>query len=133
MPYKTRQRGAILEYFAASPHTGHTARDVIEALGVSEATVFRTLTHLTDKGLLKRFTGPHGSVYQYSGCGGHHMHLKCKSCGTLVHLECSFADEIMHHFAAEHHFMLDKEETIFYGFCEECRGFCEECGKGETV
>ncbi len=126
MPYKTKQRDAILQYFSDKPHTSHTARDVIDACGISEATVFRSLTHLTDEGLLKRFTTPHGSTYQYSGCGGHHMHLKCKSCGTLVHLECSFAEEIMRHFAAEHHFALDKEETVFYGFCEECR-------KGDNV
>ncbi len=126
MPYKTKQRDAVLQYFTHTPDACHTARDVIDALSISEATVFRTLTHLTDEGLLKRFTTPHGSTYQYSGCGGRHMHLKCKTCGVLVHLECSFAEEIMHHFAAEHHFMLDKEETVFYGFCEACR-------KGETV
>lgn len=121
MPYKTRQRDAILQYFSDKPHIAHTARDVIDALEISDATVFRSLTHLTDEGLLKRFTTPHGSTYQYSGCGGHHMHLKCKACGTLVHLECSFAEEITRHFAAEHHFVLDKEETVFYGFCEDCR------------
>ena len=121
MPYKTKQRHAILDYFAASPENTHTAREIIDALSVSEATVFRTLTHLTDEGLLKRFTGPHGSTYQYSGCGGHHMHLKCKTCGVLVHLECSFAEEIMRHFATEHHFALDKEDTVFYGLCENCR------------
>ena len=121
MPYKTKQRNAILAYFEKDPGTVYTAREIIDALSVSEATVFRTLTLLTDEGLLKRFTGPHGSTYQYSGCGGHHMHLKCKTCGTLVHLECSFAEEIMRHFDTEHHFVLDKEETVFYGLCESCR------------
>ena len=122
MPYHTKQRHAILDYFAASPDTGHTAREVIDALAISEATVFRTLTHLTEEGLLRRFSDSRGSTYQYSGCGGQHMHLKCKTCGTLVHLECSFAEEIMRHFATEHRFALDKEDTVFYGLCEQCAG-----------
>lgn len=121
MAYQTKQRHAILAYLAASPHTSHTARELIDSLHISEPTVFRTLTYLTEEGLLKRFTGPHGAVYQYIGCGGHHMHLKCKACGSLVHLECSFAEEILRHFSEEHHFMLDEEDTIFYGFCDNCR------------
>ena len=31
MPYHTKQRHAILDYFAASPDTGHPAREVIDA------------------------------------------------------------------------------------------------------
>lgn len=121
MAYQTRQRHAILAYLAASPHTSHTARELIDNLHISEPTVFRTLTYLTEEGLLKRFTGPHGATYQYSGCGGHHMHLKCKTCGALTHLECSFAEEILQHFATEHHFLLDEEDTVFYGLCEQCK------------
>jgi len=120
MTYKTKQRDAILQFFSASPHISYTAREVIEALSVGEATVFRNLTMLTKEGLLKRFSDKNGAVYQFSGCDGHHMHLKCKLCGTLVHLDCLFAEEISHHFAKEHGFLLDQEQTVLYGLCENC-------------
>ncbi len=128
MIYQTRQRRDILAFFENTPHQSHSAREVIEALSanrtVSEATVFRTLTHLTEEGILRRFTEDGRAVYQYchrcaEDCDAH-MHLKCKVCGAFVHLECSFADEIWQHFATEHHFKLDREETVLYGICEAC-------------
>jgi len=121
MTYKTRQRDAILQLFTASPDRCYTAREVIAALNVGEATVFRNLTALTQEGQLKRFADKgHGAVYQFSGCDGHHMHLKCKHCGTLVHLDCVFVEDIVRHFADKHGFLLDKEQTVLYGLCESC-------------
>ncbi len=130
MPYHTRQRRDILAFFESAPHASYSARDVIEAVSsrsagsVSEATVFRTLTHLTEEGILRRFVEDGRAVYQYCRrCGEtcrEHMHLKCKVCGTLVHLDCTFAEEILRHFATEHHFALDREETVLYGVCEAC-------------
>ncbi len=127
MPYQTRQRRDILAFFESAPHASYSARDVMAGLAgqcVSEATVFRTLTHLTEEGVLRRFMEDGRAVYQYcrrcgEDCRGH-MHLKCKVCGDLVHLDCSFAEEILRHFATEHHFALDREETVLYGVCEAC-------------
>lgn len=121
--YKTRQRDAILAYLAKNPGSTHTAREIIDNVPVGEATVFRTLKHLTEEGVLKRFSdGGTGSVYQYDGCHGDHLHLKCSGCGALFHLDCHFVEEIARHFSAEHGFSLDCSQTVLYGLCADCRG-----------
>ena len=58
--YKTKQRDEILRLFMYNEGKCMSAREVCSVVTAGEATVFRTLSSLTEEGLLKRFNGDSG-------------------------------------------------------------------------
>lgn len=131
MGYNTKQQEIILSCLKNSRGEHMTADDVYFRLKqhgetVGRTTVYRHLDKLTEQGTLRRFTiGDNISAcYQYSD-GSHccdHYHLKCSSCGKLIHIECEFMDELSAHIYDDHKFTLDGSKTVLYGLCEECSG-----------
>ncbi len=81
---------------------------------------------LAEEGVLRKYIldGKSSACYQYLGehatCQ-EHFHLKCLSCGTLFHVQCTFLDEMQAHIAAHHHFQIDHTKTVLYGYCEQCQ------------
>ena len=72
-------------------------------------------------------------MYQYVEMGHHceeHLHLKCVSCGCIIHLECAFMQEISEHILEDHGFKLQCKNSIIYGLCRECR---EKTGTGNNT
>ena len=63
--YKTRQRELILGYLRTENRCV-SADEVINALGASKATVYRSLEHFVNEGSVLRFTGDvgEGAVYR---------------------------------------------------------------------
>ena len=55
-----------------------------------------------------------------------HLHLQCRRCGRIQHMECSFMDEIYRMLEAEYGFALDCETSTLSGLCRECRGMQAE-------
>ncbi len=123
--YRTRQRDGILRFFTENPDRCFTARDLVGQVDAGEATIFRTLSTLTEEGKLKKFTGGSGesAYYQFnaSECALH-IHLKCRGCGKLIHMDCAFMREILAHFKNEHAFTVDCGQTVIYGLCGDCTG-----------
>lgn len=123
--YRTRQRDGILRFFTEHPDRCFTARDLVGQVDAGEATIFRTLAALADEGKIKKFTGGSGgsAYYQFNDAGcALHIHLKCRSCGKLIHMDCAFMEEILAHFKNEHAFTVDCGQTVIYGFCGDCTG-----------
>ena len=127
MQYKTRQRDAVLRFFEEHADRCFSVREVCGQVNAGEATVFRTVTALTEAGLLKKFTSGGGrgecASYQYADCPDRpeHIHLKCERCGVLLHMDCSFMEEVLAHFLEAHGFSVDCGRTVIYGLCETCR------------
>lgn len=130
--YHTKQRHLITQCLSA--HTDHhlTAAQIasfIRASGnrIGAATVYRNLELLTDEGVVRKFeTGTGGAAcYQMSDTAGadcaHHYHLKCTTCGRLIHLDCEALDTIRSHVMAHHHFNIDTTRLVLYGECMDCR------------
>jgi len=46
--------------------------------------------------------------------------MKCIGCGVLLHVECSYLDEVAQHVASHHRFAIDHTKTVLYGLCELC-------------
>ena len=128
--YKTRQREAILSYLREHAEHCFSAKQLCEALknqghtaGVT--TVYRTLDLLVRENSVKRFDQgkAKGSTYQYAtknpSCE-HHLHLKCRACGELFHLECSSFASLHTHLHEEHGFHVNQADTILYGICRAC-------------
>lgn len=116
MGYHTKQKERILDLLKTCAGEHLTVSDLgkqLEENGtpVGTATIYRYLEQLTEEGVLRKYIldGKSSACYQYLGehatCQ-EHFHLKCLSCGTLFHVQCTFLDEMQAHIAAHHHFQL---------------------------
>ncbi len=127
MRYKTKQRDEVLRFFMEHEDQCFSAREVYENVEAGEATVFRTITALTEAGLLIRYAAGSArgeyATYRYNdkNAGSEHIHLKCEQCGRLIHMDCAFMREILNHFLSEHGFAVDCGRTVIYGLCDVCR------------
>lgn len=125
MSYNTKQRDEIVEFFGRHRGDCFTAKDIIKSgeISVGEATVYRTLSKLANQGVLKRYTGDGaGASYQLNegeSCNSH-FHLKCESCGRLIHMDCGFMADMKKHIESSHDFTVDIGKTVIYGLCGEC-------------
>ena len=126
--YKTKQRSALLDFFASHSDKTFSASELIAdpALGLGEATVYRQLSKLSEEGKLNKIisNASDGARYQYhphESCNGH-FHLRCTKCGELVCAECSFMENMEKHLGADHGFTVDPKKTVIYGICKECKG-----------
>lgn len=129
--YTTTSRKKILEYLMANSDRTVTVTDIDQYLKkndneVNITTIYRYLDKLAKEGTVMKYVAEKGSqaVYQYVEMGHHceeHLHLKCVSCGCIIHLECAFMDEIAEHVLKDHGFTLQCKNSIIYGLCRECR------------
>ena len=114
-----------MEFFNRHRGGCFTAKELIKSgeVTVGEATVYRTLSKLASQGVLKRYTGDEGGAcYQLNEsekCDSH-FHLKCESCGTLIHMDCGFMTDMKKHIEESHSFTVDIGKTVIYGICGEC-------------
>jgi Fur family ferric uptake transcriptional regulator len=128
--YNTAQSKAILEYLASLGGEHVTAADIARHFGGSEnpvglTTVYRHLDRLAGEGRVRRYfvDGEISACYQYVGDAGgcsEHFHLKCDTCGALLHLDCGMLDEIPGHVYRDHSFLINKSKIVFYGECADC-------------
>lgn len=128
--YNTKARRYILEYMSSKGDTTVSAGDILEYLNlkgenISLTTVYRYLNRLTDEKKVIKFTETEGNkaVYQFKGehndCE-EHLHIQCKTCGKLVHLDCDFLNKFEAHIMEDHGFSLEYSGSILYGVCREC-------------
>ncbi len=130
--YATKQKSALLDFFRSAG--GHaTAADIcayLEERGsrVSLATVYRQLDRLVGEGLIGKFTIDSGTPACYEYLGAHDeqgaescFHLKCGTCGRLIHLHCDEISDMREYLRSEHGFYWNPLGTVFYGECAECR------------
>ncbi len=129
--YHTRTRGEILSFLEANCDRTVSASDIVahlehRGMSVSESTVYRYLAKLTaeDKVISYKSSGESSRLFQYIGEQRHcseHLHLQCRRCGRLFHLDCDFMTELFAHLEHKHGFLLSCEGSLFYGLCRQCR------------
>ncbi len=129
MSYNTKQSKLVSDFLEKNPHTHFSAEDVYFSLisngeKIGRTTVYRQLDKLVyEKKVRKFYLGDNDACcYQLESENCHnHYHLKCSSCGTLIHMECDFLDKLSSHIFKDHKFTLDGAKTVLYGTCENCR------------
>ena len=129
----TRQRRQVWEFFALGSRAA-TVAEATEGLrdaGIGQATVYRTVTLLTDLGLLVRVQDRHGEIGFTAPPIGHSHPLVCGSCrrvvrfdgkGDLTALEARLADETG--------FAIYGHHLEVYGLCGDCRAASAAAGEG---
>jgi Fur family ferric uptake transcriptional regulator len=119
----TRPRLAVLDAVHAAPHADTEAliRAARVALPtVSHQAVYDVLRVLTDAGLVRRIQ-PAGSVARYEArVGDNHHHLVCRSCGTVVDVDCAVGEVPCLTAADDQGFVVDEAEVTYWGLCPSC-------------
>lgn len=128
--YNTKQRENLLNFLLRNKDRHTNVQEISiflagEGSPVSTATIYRQLDKLVEQGLVRKYVldGKSGACYQYienSGCCHEHFHLKCISCGRLLHIDCDYLSDINKHIFEYHGFAVDSSQTVFYGRCSDC-------------
>jgi Fur family ferric uptake transcriptional regulator len=120
----TRPRLAVLATVHRHPHLDTEAliRLVREEEGtaVSHQAVYDVLRALTEAGLVRRIQ-PAGSTARYEAePGDNHHHLVCRSCGTIVDVDCAVGHAPCLTASDDHGFTVDEAEVVYWGTCPAC-------------
>ncbi len=128
--YKTKSKAEIMEYIVKQQDNRFSAQEVYDFLSgkksqINLATVYRNLDKLAEDGVLLRYKsmGNSAVMYQYAAedqdCHNH-LHMQCKMCGKVIHLECEFMHEIAEHLKGHHGFTVECEGSVILGMCKDC-------------
>ncbi|MGY4100390.1 Fur family transcriptional regulator [Nocardia sp. R16R-3T] len=120
----TAPRVAVLNAVAYRPHSDadRLAAAVRESLGsVSTQAVYDVLRACVNAGILRRIE-PAGSpaLYETRTSDNHH-HLVCRSCDTVVDIDCVVGAAPCLEPEDAHGFVVDEAEVVFWGLCPICR------------
>lgn len=130
-PYTTKGRTKITELLKNHPDQVLTANDILamleqETIDINLSTVYRYLNKLSEEGIVMKHIAPKGekAAFQYIGEVNHchnHLHLQCRNCGRVIHLDCEFMQQIYGHILNEHNFKLECGNSVLLGLCDQCR------------
>ncbi|WP_075692945.1 Fur family transcriptional regulator [Streptomyces acidiscabies] len=119
----TAARVALLDAVRAGDHLGveAIATGVRERVGhVSVQAVYEALHGLTAAGLIRRIE-PAGSPARFEGrVGDNHHHLICRTCGTVVDVDCAVGHTPCLTASDDHGFAIDEAEVVYWGLCPAC-------------
>ncbi len=88
------------------------------------STVFRNIQKLVECGKVIRSATGRFVKYQLVECPSHagHLHLKCTSCGELIHLSHEASEALADGVMKDSSFDVSSEQTVIYGKCGKCKG-----------
>ena len=129
--YRTKCKDLIIAYIESHSNERFSAADIADYIsenGISTniTTIYRNLDKLTAEGKLIKTKNPGNDCcfYQYAGedkrCDGH-LHMQCKVCGKVIHLNDKYMAEVYHYLKNETGFKLDFRTSILVGICKNCR------------
>ena len=91
--YNTEQKKILLDFLEANSENSYTIEEIISALGnrgIGKSTVYRLMTQLVEEKKVRKSAGE-GRQFLYRITANekcrHHLHLQCKDCGTVLHLD----------------------------------------------
>ena len=94
--------------------------DELRPGGIGRATVYRALDLLEKRGMLTRIHL--GGCHGYTVCEeGHHHHLVCGTCNTVIPVDASRIEVEILKLANDLKFRLDTHMLEFSGECEACQ------------
>lgn len=128
--YSTRQQELILDCIIKQKGIFYSISEIMEhmqeeGIRIGQTTVYRALERLADDGVVLKIPAVDGNPAQYSFAGSTqntgYGQLICMNCGSTIPIRCGCIEEFSSHIRQEHHFELNRQRTILYGYCENCR------------
>ena len=130
--YNTEQKKMIVDFLSNHYDEPFTIAELIEGLKreaggetvPGRSTVYRLIDKLVSEGEVKRFNTGHDRHFYYQIVTSHgcheHIHMKCTSCGKLIHMGDDDTIKLLNEVLKTSHFKIDKEETTLFGLCDTC-------------
>lgn len=126
MIYNTEKRTELLEFLKLGGGRAFSIEEICRAIlkdGHGKSTVYRLISKLVDEGELRRISDgkTRRVTYQFIHTGhcSEHLHLKCKECGKLIHLDDEISHMLENRIMSAKGFALD-DGALLYGKCESC-------------
>jgi len=122
----TGPRRAILEILRRHSHP-LSIKQVFAGLGNKDcdlATIYRSMHLLEEMGMVKRFDfGDGGARFELleEGDDGHHHHLVCLQCSTVVEIAECFPEQLEERIAHDYGFKRVTQWLEFFGLCSRCQ------------
>ncbi len=120
----TEARIALLDLLDKenNPLDVSTIIDSLKADGIQidQATVYRILDILTQKGLINKLEFGEGK-YRYEIQKSHHHHLICQECGRIEDVEGNFVDKLENEIKTKNGFLVKTHSLEFFGVCFRCQ------------
>jgi len=89
---------------------------------VSRATLYRTLDHLREAGLVKVHRFGHGhSLYEHSVGRKHHDHMVCNRCGRVIEFVNDDIERLQEEMCRLHAFRSTSHVMEIFGVCAPCQ------------
>ena len=128
MKYNTGKKKQITDFLSENSHEAFTLEEISERVapdGKGRSTVYRIVSELVEAALVKRISDgrTRHCSYQYIGSGEckSHLHLKCRDCGKLIHLDRSTSENLTATLRESGGFTLEYGCMLF-GKCDRCEG-----------
>ena len=119
----TAQRIAVYRAVRDSPHAiadeiAQTVRDELGA--ISRQAVYDALNAMSEVGILRRIQ-PAGSAARYEHRVDNHHHLACRSCGSVIDIDCAIGEAPCLTPKEDHGYQIDEAEVTYWGLCPSCQ------------
>ena len=85
------------------------------------STVYRTLELVKELGLVTETDMGDGRVRYHCMGKGHHHHLVCEKCGSIIDMEETILDPLWSEIERKYNFKVDMKHLVFFGLCAGCR------------
>lgn len=131
--YQTEQKKLLIEFLKRHGDKAFTIDEIADQMKneyknsplPGKSTVYRLMPKLCGDGLIKKFTKDNSRKSYYQIVDGKdcisHLHLKCTSCGKLVHLSVSASEAVLADVLNNSDFSIDKKQTVLFGKCSGCK------------
>ena len=127
MGYITGKKDLIIDFLCDNHDKSFTLEEICDHIlpdGKGRRTVYRIVSELVEKKCVRRISDGRTRHCTYQYIGGErchrHLHLKCRDCGKLIHLD----EKVSHDF--EKKVMVAgfaiEEGTLLFGTCKDCTG-----------
>ena len=139
--YNTRQKRDMLAFLTGNSMKHYTLDELMgamrdEGIAAGKTTVYRFMETLAEQGRVRKYQNQNEWLYQYIEDDAHcdsHLHLMCRECGALYHVDCELVGQLAGHILDEHNFVLDAKRTILVGVCGECAARMKEEADGSDA
>ncbi len=126
MKYSTGKRELIIDFLSSHAAESYTLEDICEKIledGRGKSTVYRIASKLVAEGRIRKISDERTRHCTYQYVGGDechsHLHLKCRGCGRLIHLDSTISEYLADKILDARGFSLECGGMLF-GQCESC-------------
>ncbi len=131
MVYDTSKKRAVIDFLSKSSFRAYTVEEICSFIlkdGRGKSSIYRIISKLVDEGKIRRIcdTKTRKVTYQDANSGecNKHLHLKCNSCGKLIHLSNNASLLLKSELSDATGFVIDSGAYL-YGKCASCTGGSE--------